>query len=331
MRPRPIEEMEEASRLYNTGLNFKEVEAITGINQSVIQKYMVRNGYPTRTTAAADKKRLSKDIEIKAIEAYKSGKSSIEVGKELGIVGKSVLNIVQRNGLETRTIQETNRVHKVREDIFDVVDTEEKAYWLGFITADGCITKTDKRSHLSIGLGLKDELHVRKLGEFLIEGEPPVSIVDSRRYNKVHKSVRLTAYSQHMVDRLIELGITPRKSLKESVCKEIPEVFMRHYWRGLIDGDGCIHKSVLNIGTSSLILYGGPEIVGAFKHLVELKVGGNRKISVCGKKGGVNSYTLGVKADIVVMLEYLYKDSTIYLDRKKEKAETIIAEFYNKQ
>ena len=67
-------------------------------------------------------------------------------------------------------------MYSLDENYFKVIDTEDKAYWLGFLYADGSITrfyKTDKKTgekvirSLSLELGLQsgDKHHLEKFLE----------------------------------------------------------------------------------------------------------------------------------------------------------------------
>ena len=48
---------------------------------------------------------------------------------------------------------------------FEVIDTEEKAYWLGFIYADGCISN-DNKQQLIIELCKQDKIVLEKFKRY---------------------------------------------------------------------------------------------------------------------------------------------------------------------
>jgi hypothetical protein len=108
--------------------------------------------------------------------------------------------------------------------------TEQSLYFSGLITADGCITY--QNGHPNIYLSSKDQDIIDKFLEFV--GAPNKSIYTSK--TGCHTvSIR----SRPMTKSLIDWGIVPRKSTIDfEIAEEL--VFSRHFWRGMIDGDGHI-------------------------------------------------------------------------------------------
>src|SRR5690606_11965662 len=122
------------------------------------------------------------------------------------------------------------RKYNVNDDFFDLIDTEEKAYWLGFLSADGCITRGNI---LKVRLAKYDENHLSKFLKSL------------KSDNKIYRdknSVEIQISSQKLCDDLTRIGITRNKSLTIKPIN-LPTEIYRHYWRGIFDGDGSICKT----------------------------------------------------------------------------------------
>ena len=81
-----------------------------------------------------------------------------------------------RNRIDNiRKIAIRNKKFKVNDDYFEIIDTEEKAYWLGFLYADGCVARKGNYYNIKIDQALYDYEHVLKFKE-AINSTYPVKI-----------------------------------------------------------------------------------------------------------------------------------------------------------
>ena len=87
---------------------------------------------------------------------------------------------------------------------FETIDTEEKAYWLGFLYADGSVGSNDDR--IELGLAERDLHHIEKFRDF-------IGINNKISYREKTKSYRYAFKSQNCKQDLINKGCVPRKSL----------------------------------------------------------------------------------------------------------------------
>ena len=115
-------------------------------------------------------------------------------------------------------------------NIFETIDTEEKAYWLGFLYADGYISKYNQ---IEVSLSPEDKEHLIKLKLFV---NTNTNIIEDE-----HRC-RLLFCSKEMVADLAKLGCVNNKSLILTFPTEeqVPNTFLRHFLRGYVDGDGCL-------------------------------------------------------------------------------------------
>lgn len=194
-------------------------------------------------------------------------------------------------------------------DFFFDIDTEEKAYWLGFIAADGNISKTMK--NMRINLNIKDKNHLEKFRQSIRGNQPIKEIIREKNH-----SVYIDMNSKKICKDLYKYGITPNKSLTLDVAFNlIPKALIHHFIRGYFDGDGSINLytrppyfyeewELSFISTEKVLLF--------FQKEIEIP----HKLYACG-----NNYRFGYrsKKDIEKAIHYMYKDATIYLDRKYEK------------
>ena len=201
-------------------------------------------------------------------------------------------------------------LYEYNRDFFSTIDTEEKAYWLGFISADGNVSKTMK--NMRINLNIKDKAHLEKFRESISGNQP---IKESIR-EKNH-SVYIDMNSKKICSDLQKYGVTPNKSLTLNVHFDlIPQQLIHHFIRGYFDGDGSI-----NLYTRPPYFYEEWELsfISTEKMLLffQKQFGISHKLYSCGK-----NYRFGYrsKKDIESAIHYMYDDATIFLDRKYEKA-----------
>ena len=127
--------------------------------------------------------------------------------------------------------------------IFDTIDTSEKAYWLGFIVADGYLN-IDKHM-LRIKLGNEDKEHLKKFITFIDGNE---TMLKSEINNLTGNTQwYVSTYSKEIMLALKNLSVEQGKSGNEHI-PIIPQEFYRDFIRGLWDGDGFIRESLTGIG-----------------------------------------------------------------------------------
>ncbi len=167
-----------------------------------------------------------------AVELYLSGVSLGECAIVLEHTKQSIWALLKRRGIPRRASGGTKRC-TVDDAFFDTIDSEEKAYWLGFISADGTIGKNDV---ITLTLGIKDAAHVHAFAKAL-ESTYKVSSAVYDGFGRCSTSI----VSRQLIERLGRLGVHRNKSLTIRPAA-VPAKLERHYWRGVVDGDGSIHR-----------------------------------------------------------------------------------------
>lgn len=154
------------------------------------------------------------------------------------------------------------RKHKLNKRFFRLIDTPEKAYWLGFIAADGGIQHGNGVHALTVGLAAKDRGHLLKLRRALGSTAP----IGARQKSN---SFVLGIYSKELLEDLATAGLPPGKERRGAPWSG-PAHLLPHYWRGVLDGDGCIHRS----RNSWVVGFcGNFAMVSGFAHFIEQSTG----------------------------------------------------------
>jgi hypothetical protein len=212
-----------------------------------------------------------------------------------------------------------NYKYKINHSYFDKINTEEKAYIFGFLCADGCVSKKSS-SELRVALQSRDQEIIQKIKAKLKSNSP----VKNYSY-KGKQYCRIGFYSEQICDDLKRYGCGIDKTihLKWDNIK-IPLKLMHHFIRGYFDGDGCLSfwmykgkylKCHWNITSTEAF------VMGLRKFIFD-KFGFSCYVSQRNENGN-NTKTIELSGNkqILSIMEWLYKDANIYLQRKKEKYE----------
>ena len=254
---------------------------------------------------------LKKQIGVDPIQIakmYKDGISIDKIRKNFKIGEKKVKTVL--NFYNIPIINKTQVCH-FNQHIFDVIDTEEKAYWLGFIFADGCIYSKSKIFELS--LSLDDLDHLNKFNKFMEHDDPDHIIIDK----KINRC-RWTVGSKHLWQTLNTLGCVPNKSLilkfpDTSIFKS--KDLIKHFIRGYVDGDGSISYRNKNHSDINFNVLGTFEFLSEMQNHLPIK-----QIYKMWQKSHVNTWSFKLNGGIgLLVVDYLYNNSNIYLQRKYEK------------
>ena len=243
---------------------------------------------------------------------YKGGKSLMAIAKLLGIShGRSIRKVLIENGIKIR-IQTVNRdnLHKIDLDFFKNIDSGEKAYWLGYITADGYITKNGYR----LRLVSKDKEIIEKFQKSL-KSTHPISYHETydKRTQKIYKSWYIQMNGKLLVEHLNKLGVFNKKS-NNCEFPNIDEKFYSDYIRGLFDGDGSVFYKRISLGCSLI----ATEDILFFIQKFLCKKFGIFKSKLMIVKDNIKKLCIYKNKDIKIFLDYIYKNSkeNIRLSRK---------------
>lgn len=255
--------------------------------------------------------------EIKIAQMYADGLSSVKLKSLFKYGHITILNAVRRQGIKIRTNTENKTKYTFNHNFFNKIDTERKAYWLGYILADGCVSHKE----LILCASLKD---IEIGNNFLKDIECNNTLKDgfSKGFGVLSKVFRISFRSDMILQDLLNLGIAPKKSntVKPPL---IDKNLLKHFWRGVLDGDGWVSTYLQK-----------PKSIKKGKPFNCLEIG------ICGNKfimEGFSTYldSLGIIHKImpdksiwriklsgkkaVILGNELYSDCNICLSRKREK------------
>lgn len=283
--------------LYNEGLDSHKIGKKLGLSCQPILKVLKEKNIILR-----DNNRYNIIDDNKIIELYKN-KTIKEISNQIKRSPTYISNVLKKYNIDTSI-----RINFVNEEYFENINTENKAYWLGFLYADGNVSK--EQYSIKLALGIKDITHLIKYKNDLnISNE--IKILNGTNNNYL---CSLSINSIKMCKDLIKIGCVSRKSM---IIKfpELDTKLLRHFIRGYFDGDGCISikKYALSLNfTSGNHLF----LEKISEYLINRKVHRRKNFSTLD----YNSFE-----HIQEIYNYLYSNSNIYLDRKKDKFDYLIA------
>lgn len=257
---------------------------------------------------------------------YNEGLSVSKIGVELGIDRKALARLFKNNGLETRPGFSYARKHiLLDEHYFDAIDTEEKAYILGFIYADGNNLKQTNR--ICIQLNSKDRQILERFSNIIYGQEVLSEYSKTNQKGEVFHYTTFLIHSQHVSETLEKHGVVERKSKVIEFPQWLDEKLYRHFIRGIIDGDGCI--SIPKKESPCVILISTTKMNDFIKDYLE-KTLDIRSYRLKAYKQNIDEmYYLKVKnyAQVKKLLDWYYEGSTIHLERKFQLYQTVLEKY----
>lgn len=259
---------------------------------------------------------ITTDDEAAVILAYKNGLTFSQLIDRFKRGSATIARIIHGAGFDVAKQTSLNksrgfRRYTLNESYFDVVDSERKAWLLGFIAADGNISGRAGSYCLTIHLKQADIAILDTIKSELGYSGPIYRHATTINGRGTYPLVALQIASVRLTDSLKRLGITPKKSLTLTPW-DGPADLMPHYWRGIIDGDGHIGHSC---GAWQLCLAGSEYITKAFAEYCSIRFD-SKATPKQMKNANVWQLHYGGNRLVPKLVEHFYGTATISLPRK---------------
>lgn len=283
-----------------------------GRSRDGVWSMLKKEGYNTHGDYSA---KLSSEQITEIRSLYTDGftaKEILPLVREDGITTENtIIKIVKEGGVPIRPRGFRNIID--HEDFFDNIDTQEKAYMVGFLLADGYVMDLfagHKRNPLwAIQLHRKDEYILESFRQL-------VGVHHGLYHTATRPTVLLVVSSAHMTQELAKYNVVPRKSFITSFPSDtIPRELYRHVIRGIFDGDGCISGAACTF-------FGKSQLVFDVRQILHEEIDVNYN-GVFTKDDGVHQFSFSSKKDVTAFYHYLYDGATLFLTRKKDRFEQL--------
>jgi hypothetical protein len=263
---------------------------------------------------------MSQDDIDELVQKYRSGTSLRELSREYPQGRNTLAALIKGAGVSIRDNMENSRKYHHDENYFEKIDTQEKAYWLGFIYADGFIeSKRVGLGNQKFGITLSscDIDHVDKFKQ-CIKATNPIKTYSGSGYNVSGQYSRILLTSQKTVEDLKRAGVVEQKTLKLDFPSEdiVPKNLQRHFVRGYFDGDGSLSywtRKGKSKDTRSYLL----GFTGTYDFLRGINSFFEKDLAI---RPSHNAYQInfGGNVQLKSFLSTLYEDASVYLDRKHD-------------
>lgn len=259
------------------------------------------------------------DLRAEVVQRYLAGEDTVTLGAAYGVSASSIGYHLKRAGVKLRSRSEAARSETVNHAAFDVI-TDEAAYWIGFLMADGCISDTGRGNpKILLKLARQDGDHVRRFAAFL-EATNKIQI-------RANGQVAVSITSARLAQALAQFGVVPRKSYTAQVHGL---ELNRHFWRGEFDGDGSLGINVTNNGHEKiyhrprLTLTGSYQLLGQFRHFLTVNIPDCRFVML-----NHDRYAMLQINDswAIQTIHLLYDDCQTTLPRKQARAQALLAQY----
>jgi len=299
--------------MYNAHLLGESISKISkryAYDRNAISRCFKKKNLPILT-----KKDLYLKMHDEMLKLYESGKSISDISKELKIPPTQIWRVINKdNYITKRTVfdyRHKNLKYKTDELQFSKIDTPNKAYFLGFLYADG--NAHSKYYHIKLKLQEKDCHILEDLkSNFGFEQE----ILKSKSNNPNAQDQRTLIICNKIVyNDFVRHGVRPNKTFKLFYPWFLDKELYSHFVRGYFDGDGCISfDEKRRVCTVSIC--GTRDMCDDLKIIFKEEIGIDSKVS---KDKNIFRVRIRRYSDVQSFKDWIYKNSDLRLNRKFEK------------
>ena len=317
-------EVSEILKLYQSGLGCAKIGEHFHCSASAIKTVLKKNNIPLRTVSEAKKQSVSeKDKEILVYHYVTLKQGLVPSGKAIGVSQNKAKSILESCGIKIRTYEESKQLARkyTVDDNFFKKQNRNMAYILGLIASDGNVSK--KENQISIQLLSKDRNILEKIKDVTSSSRP----LDQYVTRDGKDTTKFVVHSAEWKKDLAKYGIAPAKTFNLSPPFFLHPFYKIDYIRGYFDGDGCITFGEHSTSPSWSIVGASYPVISWIRETLATDYGIITKSIIestlpTGKKIYRIVYYGFKKNESIYNI--LYTDSPLFLQRKKEKFQTIL-------
>lgn len=309
------EQVKQILEEYYSGKLASEIEQAWNLKAGTIKYFRKKMGLPKY-----ENPKFSDEYLATAVNEHINGALLKDVCEKYNLSSATIYRYMKQHNIEYKN--EHGRKNKFNQDYFESIDTEHKAYWLGFIYADGSVFNTGsgntKTNRLQINISNKDiELLIAFCDDIKYD-KSKIQTYEPKGTYSTNLMSKLSINSIKLCSDLAKWGVHPNKTGSLTNLPNISEELMPHFIRGFFDGDGwctCTDKTH-NFG-----------FIGDYNFLSQINLYLNKNFKVSLRtlhlepRREYSIYYLRYSSckDYKLLYNCLYNNATIFLKRKQEK------------
>jgi len=257
------------------------------------------------------------EIVDSCIKDYQNGLSKHKILKKYQCGQRSLNKVLKGANIKERNRSEVVQKYKLDENYFEKIDSCKKAYFLGFLWADG--HNNLKNNCVSIGLTSKD-VHILERFKKWLKSERPIKTAERESFGKKRLRSVLVISNKKISKDLLKLGMVQDKT-RFPKWPTINKKFEKDFIRGFFDGDGCWY-----ITKKPKKFYGSVSFGGNLRFLRKVSRVINKYVDInFSSKFMPKSSIYGIvearrRGEMIKFGNWLYSNKQdAYLDRKYQK------------
>lgn len=262
---------------------------------------------------------FNEEDEKKICDMYLNGNSKTTIRQFFHCRDEAISFVLNKYNISIRK-KGLSKNKFVKEDFFEVIDSEEKAYFLGLLFTDGNVSldKSGKRSpQIRLQLKMSDIEILEKFREIL-------NINSNLIYDKRQKkeAATLSIRNKKLANDLSKYGIVPNKTYLTKHLPDVPPELLKHFLRGLLDGDGSIYQETKSKKYKIDFCSCHQSICEEFRSLCNQFLN-KKNTNTIANYGTANHIRFNDQKSVRQLATALYKDSKVSLARKQKLAELL--------
>lgn len=252
-------------------------------------------------------------------ELYEGGMKCSEIAKIIGRDQETVRRNLKKMNVQMRQYRDYH-AEEVDEQYFNIIDSADKAYWFGFLAADGCVSEScgDYRA-FHFNLQRSDR---KSIEDFVAAVKYSGKIRDFEHYHKKNDKIYLKSgvdfNNKTFCQALLNKGwLAFKKDDNPDMLSHVPDSYIKDFIRGFFDGDGCISRRKKKFKSFYFSFSGSKNVLNYIGRIISSELGFKSKLAKKSKR--CNSYRIGWNGNKQVRKfgDWLYKDVSVWMDRKK--------------